>query len=242
MRTFVSPNLELSRGVEGWKATANDPDNRLRPTLERRELHEGMLERPHRPQPSLSVGSGLDVEELDALTERERSVDVAVWLRLQQLGPDQLTLRGRALSQTWELSCRQHIVRGLSLAGATSSGDITPVPKDWGAGLSWSLPRHRWWTVVLRYHEDLARPEAGFPKEWSARLTLRWLPPIEAPVGPDRWPMGQRVGAPGPTRPSEPPGGAIATAPVHRSPATETEPEPEHPRGRDASGSSARRR
>jgi hypothetical protein len=203
MRTFVSPNLELERTREGWKARANDPDIRLRPQLERRELAEGMIHRPPRALASLSLGSGLELQDLDALTERQRQVDAAVWLRAQRIGLDQLTLRGLALSRSWELSGRQHLVRGLAAAGAVSSQALSPLPHDWGTGLSLSVPRSDWWTLALRYHRVLAW-EPQEQAQWSVRLTLRWLPPTRAPVQPGVWPLGQRMGARGPVRPCPP--------------------------------------
>jgi hypothetical protein len=231
MRTFVSPNLELKRREDGWKARANDPDIRLRPELERRELQEGMLEGPPgrsddargRPPPTITLGSGLDIADVDGLTDRERTVDAAMWLRLQRVGPDQLTLRGLALSRTWELSSRQRIVRGLSAAAAVSSRANSALPKDWGTGLSWSLPGTRWWTLALRYRRDVALEPVTEP-EWNLRLTLRWLPPARPPVMPGAWPIGQRIGAPGPVYPSAPRGGRSDAQPALQPPALDTLP------------------
>lgn len=241
MRTFVSPNLELQRRPDGWKARANEPDIRLRPEIERRELQEGMLggpgDRPGggppgrpagRPPATVTVGSGLDIQDVDSLTDRERTVDAAVWLRLQRIGPDQLTLRGLALSQTWELSGRQHIVRGLSVAAALSSQSNSYLPKDWGTGLSWSLPGSRWWTVVLRYRRDIVYQPDKDP-EYNVRIMLRWLPPARPPVIPGAWPLGQRIDARGPTYPSEPRGGASEAQPVLTQPAEQTMPEDDEP-------------
>ena len=208
MRTFVSPNLELERRPDGWKARANDPDIRIRPDIERRELQEGMLgsslgRPPGRPPAVITVGSGLDIEDLDSLTEREQDIDAAVWLRMQRIGPDQLTIRGLAVSRTWEISSRQHMVRGLSVAAAVSSRSASALPKDWGTGLSWSIPATRWWTLVLRYRRDIVL-EPDSEAEWNLRLMLRWLPPAHAPVIPGAWPLGQRIGALGPVRPAPP--------------------------------------
>ncbi len=203
MRTFVSPNLELKRHPEGWRARANEPDIRLRPSLERQELQEGMFPTREPPLPTIRLGTGLDIEDLDSLTERERTVDAAAWLRLTRIGLDQVTVRGLLLSQTWEISGRKHLGRGLSLAGATSSLSASALPEDWGAGVSWNLPGLRWWTVLLRYRRDL-RFVGKKNLEWNLRLTLRWLPPAKPPVLPGAWPLGQRVAAPGPVRPAEP--------------------------------------
>ena len=238
MRTFVSPNLELRRGDEGWSARANHPEIRMRSQLERRELREGMFERRGEPVPTISLGTGMDIEELDALTDRERTVDAAAWLRMQHLGLDMLTVRGLLLSRTWELSGRQHIVRGLSLAAAVSSRPASTWPDDWGTGVSWALPGLRWWTVALRYRRDFALLPAD-EQEWNVRLTLRWLPPARAPVLPGGWPLGPRPAAPGPVRPAPvrvlPPQAESALP----EPPAEQQDEPREPRrrGRRVSGS-----
>jgi hypothetical protein len=252
MRTFVSPNLQLQRRQDGWKARANDPDIRLRPEIERRELQEGMLEgpgrrpgggppgqAPGRPPATITLGSGLDIQDVDGLTDRERTVDAAMWLRLQRIGPDQLTLRGLALSQTWELSGRQHIVRGVSAAAALSSRSNSYLPKDWGTGLSWSLPGNRWWTLVLRYRRDIVFEPSEDP-EWNLRVMVRWLPPARPPVIPDVWPLGQRIDAPGPCYPSEPRGQPNEAEPALEPPIARTLPGDEpQPDDRAPSGSSA---
>ena len=247
MRTFVSPNLELKRSPDGWSARANDPDIRMRPRLERQELQEGMVRREANATPTLSLGSGLDIQELDSLTDRERSVDAAAWLRLQHIGLDQLTVRGLVLNQTWELSGRQQVIRGVSAAAALSSRPKSSIPEDWGAGLTWTLPKVRWWTVGLRYRRDIAVLEQDEP-EWNVRLMVRRLPPVPPPVMPGAWPLGQRVDARGPVRPAEPAVQAVVAGPALPVPASiETEePEDDAPPIRQGrvrpSGSSAARR
>jgi len=233
MRTFISPNLELKRSPDGWSARANDPDIRMRPHLERHEIQEGMVRREANATPTLSLGSGLDIQELDSLTDRERNVDAAAWLRLQHMGLDQLTVRGLVLNQTWELSGRQHVLRGVSAAAALSSRPRSSIPEDWGAGLTWTLPKNNWWTVALRYRRDIAVLEQD-ELEWNVRLMVRWLPPAPPPVIPGGWPLGQRVDAQGPVRPAEPAGQAVDAGPALPQPAsTETEePEDEEPRRR----------
>ncbi len=211
MRTFVSPNLELKRGPDGWKAKANDPDVRLRPQLARKELQEGMFGPPAGRPPTLTMGSGLEVEDLDQLTEAKRSVDAATWVRFQRFGLDQITIRGLLLSRSWELSARQHVVRGLSWALAMSSKSSDPLPRDWGTGLTWTIPHLSWFTVMIRYRQDWPYPDAE-DVEWNARITVRWLPPARAPFGPDRWPIGRRSGSEEPSRPMLARGAPIETA------------------------------
>lgn len=213
MRTFVSPNLELQRRSDGWKAKANDPNVRLRPRLERHEHQEGMIRERERRYPTVTLGTGLEVADVDELTEAKRTVDASAWLRLQRFGLDKLTLRALAFSRSWEISARQRVVRGLSAGLAMSSKKVDYLPKDWGAGLTLTVPRVDWWTVVLRFRQDWPHPDLDEP-EWSLRLTLRWLPPGHAPVGSERWPLGQQVGARGPVRPATPRGAPIETGPV----------------------------
>ena len=241
MRTFVSPNLELERRPEGWKARANDPDIRMRPELERRELQEGMFPHHGNPVPTLTVGSGLDLEELDSLTDRQREVDAAAWLRFQHMGIDQLTLRGLLLAQAWELSARQRLVPGLSAAAAVSSRPASPLPEEWGTGLTWNLPSRRWWTVVLRYRHDIPMSDQELA-EWNLRLMVRWLPPAKAPIQPGSWPLGQRIATAGPVRPSASPGQPVqATSVLPVAPGLE-ESAPEGGGSMRPSGSSGARR
>ena len=225
MRTFVSPNLELQRRPEGWKARANDPDIRMRPALERKELQEGMFERHASPVPTVTLGTGLDIADLDSLTERKRTVDAAAWLRSQHMGLDQITLRGLLLAHTWELSGRQRVVRGLSAAAAVSSLPLSPLPEEWGAGLTWNLPKTRWWSAVLRYRRDIPLPNQD-QTEWNLRLVVRWLPPNPAPVQAGAWPLGQRIGAPGPIRPAEPEGQPVQAQSALPEPPGVTQDEP----------------
>ncbi len=233
MRTFVSPNLELQRQDGRWRARANEPDIRMRPRMERRELQEGMVPGDDPPVPTVTVGSGLDVEELDALTDREHTVDASVWLRASQLGLDQLTLRGLVRSQTWELSGRQRVLRGLSAAAATSSRPASALPEDWGAGLSWTLPHRRWWSVMLRYRRDIVLLPVD-ELEWNLRLSVRWLPPARGPAQPGAWPLGQRVAAPGPVRPTPPPGQAVqAQGALPIAPGVAPEPVPQRTPGHE---------
>jgi hypothetical protein len=222
----------------------------LRPQLERQELQEGMFPVREPPDPTITLGSGLDVEEPDALTRREHTVDASVWLRTRQVGLDQLTLRGLVRSQSWELSGRQQLLRGLSAALATSSRPASALPEDWGAGLSWRLPQRDWWTVMVRYRRDIPMLPVD-ELEWNVHLTLRWLPPAKPPARPDAWPLGQRVAAPGPIRPALPPGqaseatAALPSAPgIDPIPIVQDEPPEEGPHRvrRQASGSSAARR
>lgn len=209
MRTFVSPNLELRQRGDGWQARVNDPEVRLRPRLERAEFVQG-LEGPPQRDPTLSLGSGLEIPDLDQLTEPKRKVDFAAWVRLQQLGLDQLTVRGLARSRSWEIAARERLLPRTSASIAVASREADPLPRDLGAGLTWTLPRSRWWTATLRYHQDLSVPP-GEELGRSLSLSLRWLPPAHAPVEPGRWPLGQRLGAPGPLRPTEAPGALLET-------------------------------
>ncbi|MFH1467340.1 MAG: hypothetical protein ABIO70_23355 [Pseudomonadota bacterium] len=209
MRTFVAPNLELQRGGQGWRVKVNDPEVRLRPRLDRAELSEG-LPGPPEPSPSLSVGSGLEVGDLDQLTTPKRDLDVAAWVRLRDVGIDQLTLRGLAGSRSWEVSGRQRVLPRTSLSLAVASREADPTPRDMGAAATWTLPWLHWWTLTLRGHAVVPVLPTE-PPERSLSLILRWLPPAKAPVQPGRWPLGQRVGAPGPWFPAPPPGAPIET-------------------------------
>jgi hypothetical protein len=209
MRTFIAPNLELERKPAGWRLKVNDPEVRLRPRLERAELSQG-LPGPPQPDPGFSTGAGLEVVDLDPLTTPKRDLDVATWLRLRQVGVDQLTLRFLYGSRSWEVSGRQRILPRTSLSLAVASREADPHPRDLGAAATWTLPQVRWWTLTLRAHGDLpVAPE--YVPERTLALILRWLPPAQAPVQPDRWPLGQRVGAPGPYFPAPPRGAPIET-------------------------------
>ena len=209
MRTFVAPNLEAERRPQGWRLTLNDPEVRLRPRLDRAELSQGMPG-PIAPDPGLSLGSGLEVGDLDQLTTPKRELDVATWVRLRQVGVDQLTLRFLCGSRAWEVSGRQRLLPRTSLSLALASREADPFPRDGGAALTWTLPTARWWTLTVRAHGDLPVLPEEVP-ERSLSLVLRWLPPAAAPVQPGRWPLGQRIGAPGPYYPAPPPGAPIET-------------------------------
>jgi len=209
LRTFVSPNLAIERRPSGWNAKVNDPEVRLRPAIERAEFSQGLTGPPPRA-PSLSIGSGLDVREPDPLVERTRVLDFAAWLRLSRFGIDQLTVRGLVRSRAWELSARQRVAPRVSASVAAASREADPLPRDLGAALTWTLPRGRWWTLSLRRRQELL-PPPGSVAERTWTLAVRWSPPARAPVQVDRWPLGQRVGSPGPVLPAPAPGAPIET-------------------------------
>ena len=140
-RTFVAPNLELERSRDGWTAKANDPYLRTRMRLERAELAAGILRPPPR-RPALRFGTGLDLPDVDELNESEQVVDVAAWLRLQRLGIDQLDLRARLETRSWEFSARQKVHPGIAGAlSLASESDGALVPRSWATGLNFNPRR-----------------------------------------------------------------------------------------------------
>ena len=208
-RTFFSPNLRLRRSATGWQADVNSPDPR-RASLERQELMEGLVRRSPRP-PAFSIGSGLVLAGSDDLTDSERQVDAAAWLRLERLAVEQLHLRFLLLSRAWEFTLRERLRPGLMASAALISHQADPMPQQWGAGLTWNLPRLAFWSLACRFRRDVElRPD--LQPDWHLDLALRFLPSTPAPADPGRWPLGQRIGAPGPLRPSISPGAPIHTA------------------------------
>ncbi len=87
-------------------------------------------------------------------------------------------------------------------------------------GLEFRLPTREPWVVRSNLVADRARPDGLI--EHRAELILRANLDWSVPASPSGWPLGQRVGAPGPMPTTRPPVGPNQLVPLVRSPVSRT--------------------
>ena len=216
VRLALSPGVVVQREARGFHVELDD---------RARGFQQGsaaVLEGPRSsnrgpPQGTMRFGTGLRLADGGAdLTDDLLGDPVpaaSAWLGLDHMGLDALLLdvswadpwgqgpHARELS--WGLAARQALWNGVSARAEITSDDGVGLPDRSRTGLNYRLKEHRAWNVRL----DLVRrfpshTDEAFEGEWRVELGLRanldWVLPVDI----DRWPLGQQVGAPGPTLPT----------------------------------------
>ena len=196
---------------------------------------EGARRPVHRPPvPTLRVGTGL------RLTERATDLSgdlvatpvpaVAGWFGLDHMGLDALLLDATWIEPwsdegpprlRWGLAARESLLGGLSLRAQLTSDDGVGLPDSGRLGLGYALNRPETWTVRLEGGCRLPAHTGDDPGEWRVEIGVRANLDWRLPVDIDRWPLGQQVGAPGPTLPSVRAGGPNRAAPLNPRPIDE---------------------
>lgn len=233
VRAAVSPGVVVQRRPEGFHVELDDRSRAF--VAGRAAVLEGARRPMHRPPvPTLRVGTGL------RLTERATDLSgdlvatpvpaVAGWFGLDHMGLDALLLDATWIEPwsdegpprlRWGLAARESLLGGLSLRAQLTSDDGVGLPDSGRLGLGYALNRPETWTVRLEGGCRLPAHTGDDPGEWRVEIGVRANLDWRLPVDIDRWPLGQQVGAPGPTLPSVRAGGPNRAAPLNPRPIDE---------------------
>jgi len=216
---FVAPNVVVERRLAGWRAVVDEPGVQDRPAVVRREVEEGVWVRTP-PRPRVAAGLGwvaerADEAATDAMPLDSWDPDAAAWIRLERLGVDDLQVRARLLSRTWEAVARRQVVGRTAASLALVSRDGVWEPRTWTSGLTWR-PLDPW-AVTARYSHSVVLHDSD-PDAWTATLGLRWRGRVHLPVEAGRPLPGERTGRPPRTWPDPEAGEPVRTALPCRAP------------------------
>lgn len=230
VRAALSPGLLLQRTEGGFHVELDDRSRAIQQG--RAAVLEG-TRRPRNapPQPSMRVGTGLRLTD-----EGDRLADDLVgspapalggWFGLDHMGVDALLLdatwidpwgRSDAPRLRWGLTLRDAVWNGFGVRASLISEDTLGLPDRAQLGVSYALNTPESWTARLDGVRRFPTHEPGSEGEWRVEIGLRanldWVLPVDI----DRWPLGQEVGAPGPTLPSVRRAGPNESVPVRVRP------------------------
>lgn len=199
MRVPFSSSLSLSKKNGSWSANLNEEAPFNRSAMRMREDAQGLS--PGGPSGGrISAGYGLKPRDIQEIQADLPLIDTSAYIHCEKVLFDQLNLTADPETWNWALTLRERLWRELSGGLVIASHARDPIPEEWGCNLTLPLPHARPWTLLGQYTQTLPMPRE-LEEEWSFRVSLRWLGTSFVPSDPHRWPLGHRLGAPGPIRP-----------------------------------------
>jgi len=176
---------------------------------------EDPRERAGRDRHALTVGlaSGLRPYENDSVDAPSTEYVVTSYVSARSFGVDSLRISTDVLAVhaddgllydwpgLWRVTAHERLGPRWTALSTLRSATRSYVPDVMRPALAWRmLPDDDDWYVVGSYEWNL--PGASVPElERTAMLRVSWSADWVMPTSPDRWPLGQRIGAGGPAWP-----------------------------------------